>query len=208
MKVYKGTNKDIQCNGYQFEVGKEHEEKTAKLCRKGFHACENPLDVLRYYSPSEESRYFEAELDATDETHNVDTKRVGKKIKLVAEIGLLWIIKAGLQFVFEKVEKIDFSKAEAANSGYRGTAANSGDYGTAANSGDYGMAETTGEHSVALVSGECGKAKGVKGCVLFLIERANDGSIVSHKSLKIDGKKYKEEVLYTLKGGKVVEMDG
>ena len=56
-----------------------------------------------------------------------------------------------------------------------------------------------------MVSGYGGRAKGVKGSVLFLIERNDDMEIISHKSLKIDGKRYKENALYTLKDGKVVE---
>lgn len=76
IKVFKGTNKDMKCLGYQFEVGKEYTENAASLCKNGFHACEYPLDVLGYYSPNE-SRYFEAELDANDERKD-DSKRVGK----------------------------------------------------------------------------------------------------------------------------------
>ena len=49
MKAYKGFDKDFRCLGMQFAVGGTYEQKEAKLCEKGFHACENPLDVLDYY---------------------------------------------------------------------------------------------------------------------------------------------------------------
>ena len=62
MKVYKGTDKDIKCRGYQFTPGVEAVEDKAELCSAGFHACEAPLDVLNYYAPGDGSRYFEAEL--------------------------------------------------------------------------------------------------------------------------------------------------
>lgn len=52
MKAYKGFNKDMTCRGFQFEEGKSYEEKEVKLCSKGFHACENPIDCLNYYRPS------------------------------------------------------------------------------------------------------------------------------------------------------------
>jgi len=62
MKVYKATDKNMQCRGFQFEQGKTYEEDTAKLCKKGFHACADPIDLLQYYAPGNGSRYFEAEL--------------------------------------------------------------------------------------------------------------------------------------------------
>ena len=54
VKAYKGFNKHMQCapNGkiFQYEIGKEYKEDEANLCHCGFHACENPLDVLSYYN--------------------------------------------------------------------------------------------------------------------------------------------------------------
>ena len=43
MKAYKGFNKNLTCRDYQYEEGKTYEEKEAKLCKSGFHACENPV---------------------------------------------------------------------------------------------------------------------------------------------------------------------
>ena len=68
MKVYKGTDKDIKCRGYQFTPGVEAVEDKAELCESGFHACEAPLDVMSYYPPGLGSRYFKADLeDVSDE---------------------------------------------------------------------------------------------------------------------------------------------
>ena len=106
MKVYKGVNKDLQgYGGFQYEVGKTYEENDVRLCARGFHGCEAPMDVLRYYGLKNGNRYFEAELDGvTDERQN-DTKRVGSKITLGAEIGIAGIIKAQIQYTREKAKE-------------------------------------------------------------------------------------------------------
>lgn len=104
MIVYKGTDKDMKCRGFQFELGKEYEEAEAKLCNKGFHGCEYPLDVFAHYNPAG-SRFFVADLDGvTDERESGDTKRVGTKIKLRAEIGIAGIVKAAVEYIKEKAE--------------------------------------------------------------------------------------------------------
>lgn len=46
MKAYKGFDENLKCRDFQYEIGKEYEETNAKLCETGFHACENPIDVL------------------------------------------------------------------------------------------------------------------------------------------------------------------
>ena len=63
MKMYKGFDKDLKCRDFQYEVGNTYEEPTAELCEKGFHACEYPLDVFKYYAPGNMSRYCEVDLD-------------------------------------------------------------------------------------------------------------------------------------------------
>ena len=51
-----------------------------------FHACENPLDVFKYYPPAT-SRYCKVDLDANEQKED-DSGRVGKKILILAEISL------------------------------------------------------------------------------------------------------------------------
>jgi hypothetical protein len=77
MLCYKGFDKDLKCRDFQYETGKKYSEESAEICKKGFHACEFPLDVFGYYAPSD-SRYCEVDLDANDQKSD-DSKRVGKK---------------------------------------------------------------------------------------------------------------------------------
>ena len=169
MKLYKGFTKDLKCRDFQYEIGKEYHEETADLCHAGFHACENPLDTLRYYAPGS-SRYCEVELDEVSDQRDSDTKRAAKKIKIGAEIGLKGVIDAGVKFIFEKCEDATEERASgvrgnAAASGVSGNAAASGENGNAAASGVSGNAAASGWGGNAAASGENGNAaaSGVRG---------------------------------------------
>ena len=153
MKAYKGFDKDLKCRGIQYEVGKEYEEANAALCKKGFHACENPLDTFRYYRPTD-SRYCEVDVDDNGERNSTDSKVCGKHIKISAEIGLKGVINAGVRFVFDKCE----SATEENASGESGNAAASGESGNAAASGERGNAAASGESGNAAASGWRGNA--------------------------------------------------
>ena len=162
MKAYKGFDKDLKCRGFQYEVGKEYEEANAALCKKGFHACENPLDTFRYYRPTD-SRYCEVDVDDNGERNSTDSKVCGKHIKISAEIGLKGVINAGVRFVFDKCESATEENASgwsgnAAASGERGNAAASGNLGNAAASGWSGNAAASGNLGNAAASGERGNA--------------------------------------------------
>lgn len=81
---------------FQYEIGKEYKEDEANLCHCGFHACENPLDVLSYYNNIDD-KFCEVELDEIDPSRNRDSKICGKKIKIDIEIGFLGLFKAGIE---------------------------------------------------------------------------------------------------------------
>jgi hypothetical protein len=162
MKAYKGFDKDLKCRGFQYESGKEYEEEKAKLCERGAHACENPLDTFRYYRPGE-SRYCEVELEDNGDRSGIDTKVCGKRIRIGAEIGVKGVIQAGVRFVFDKCESATENHASgdlgnAAASGWRGNAAASGRSGNAAASGDSGNAAASGWSGNAAASGWSGNA--------------------------------------------------
>ena len=161
MIVYKGTDKDMKCRGFQFELGKEYEEAEAKLCNKGFHGCEYPLDVFAHYNPAG-SRFFVADLDGvTDERESGDTKRVGTKIKLRAEIGIAGIVKAAVEYIKEKAESSKNQtgdRSAATNTGDRSAATNTGNCSAATNTGNCSAATNTGDRSAATNTGNCSAA--------------------------------------------------
>ena len=161
MKMYKGFDKDMKCRDFQYEIGKTYEEPTAELRSRGFHACERPLDVLRYYEPGKMSRYCEVDLDDVSAQKDNDSKRCGKKIAVKAEIGITGLVKAQIEYVKEHatMEHTDPKQATAgefgaATAGEHG-AATAGEFG-AATAGKYGAA--TAGWSGAATAGEYGAA--------------------------------------------------
>ena len=221
MIVYKGTDKDMKCRDFQFELGKEYEEAEAKLCEKGFHGCEYPLDVFGHYAPAD-SRFFVADLDGvTDEMQSDDTKRVGTKVTLRAEIGIPGIVKAAVEYIKERTGKTEDAtgyqsaatntgdRSAATNTGDRSAATNTGDWSAATNTGDRSAATVEGKESVAIVTGIDSKASGALGCWLVLTERdAWNGEIYPIKevrAVKVDGETIKPGVFYKLQNGEVVE---
>ena len=223
MKCFKGFDKDLKCRDFQYEIGKEYTEEKADICNCGFHACEFPMDVFNYYPPSD-SRYCEVELEANNQKSSDDSKRVGKKISVKAEIGIAGIIKAGVEYIKEQVDWEDDKatntgdKSAATNTGNKSAATNTGDQSAATNTGYRSAATNTGyrsaaivegKESIALATGIDSKAKGKIGCFIVLAEWKeidNEYHIVDVKSAKVDGKNIKEDTFYTLKDGKFVEV--
>ena len=221
MLVYKGTDKDMKCRGFQFDLGKEYVEEKAELCNKGFHGCEYPLDVFAHYAPAD-SRFFVADLDGvTDEEAEDDSKRAGTKIKLRAEIGIAGIVKAAVEYIKERAESSDNqtgdrsaatntgNQSAATNTGYYSAATNTGNQSAATNTGDQSAATVDGKESIAIVTGVDSKASGAIGCWLVLTERGgwngNTYPIKEVRAVKVDGEIIKPGVFYKLENGEVVE---
>ena len=115
--AYKGFDKDLKCRGFQYEVGKEYEEPDAKACEKGFHACEMPLDVLSYYEPGKQSRYCVVEQSGVISKHDDDSKVASSKIKIGAEIGILGLVKAQIEYVKSRCTTNEVGKDNTALTG-------------------------------------------------------------------------------------------
>lgn len=183
---YKGMDANMQCRGFQYEVGKEYETDEAVACEAGFHACEYPLDVINYYAPAE-SRYAVVEQSGKISKSGEDTKVASTKIKIVAEIGIAGLVKAA----------IDYTKTRAKEE--------PGGHAT----GYQGAASATGEAGVALAAGFGCKAKGALGCAICVVERGNwDGEtypIINIKAAIVDGDIIKADTYYMLINGAFVE---
>ena len=172
MKAYKGFNKDMTCRGFQYEIGKAYETDAADLCSIGFHACENPLDCFSHYAPAT-SRYCEVEIEDNGQRSSEDSKVVGKKIKIGAELSTEQICKLHFEYVRSRCDPAKTNAAgdgESASAGECGSAsagrsgsASAGRSGSAsagwsgsASAGEYGSA-SAGEYGSAS-AGEYGSA--------------------------------------------------
>lgn len=155
---YKGMDANMQCRGYQYEVGKEYETDEAVACEAGFHACEYPLDVFNYYPPAK-SRYFGVKQSGKISKSGEDTKVASTKIKIVAEIGIAGLVKAAVEYTKARAKEEPGGHATgyrgaASATGYRGAASATGYRGAASATGNQGSASATGNQGAASVRAE------------------------------------------------------
>ena len=193
IRGFKGFDKDLKCRGFQYEVGKDYkQEGKAKCCENGFHFCENPFDVLRYYSPSD-SRYCEVEGDENADKANYDSKVATSHIHISAEIGLNGLIKAGVKFILDKVNFKDAKstntgdQSAATNTGNRSAATNTGYQSAATNTGDQSAATNTGNRSAATNTGDQSAATNTGNQSAATVEGKESVAIVTGKACKARG---------------------
>ena len=196
---YKGFDENMQCSGFQYEVGKEYKMGgNIKCCERGFHACESPMEVWDYYDMLN-SRYAEVEQSGKIDKEDNSTKVCSSKIKISAELKLADIIKLGVEWIKDvtspsKVKatgelndnggdsaKIGSSGdyAKIGSSGYSAKIGSSGDSAKIGSSGysakigssgNYAQIDSTGEDSVVMCAGNKSIAKATVGSWITLAE--------------------------------------
>ena len=209
--AYKAMDKNMQCRGKQYEVGKTYYEDKADCCHAGMHACENPLDVLHYYPLKDSPRFFEVECGGNVDKGGEDSKLACTELTVKGEVNFAGLVKATVNAVFNRVkDKEPFSSGDystAGSSGDYSTAGSSGYYSTAAATGAYCRAKANGKDNIAVANGAHSKARGILGCYLVLTEYDDDGNMLWAKMAKVDGARIKENVWYTLKNGEFAEAE-
>ena len=161
---YKGFDKNMQCRGFQYEVGKEYEmDGEIKCCNRGFHACKSPLEVWDYYDMFN-SRYAEVEQSGKIDEEEKSTKVCSSHIKIRAELKLADIINIGVEWLKDitssskvktdgalndnggRKKQIGSSgySAKIGSSGYSAKIGSSGDSAQIGSSGDYAQIGSSG----------------------------------------------------------------
>ncbi|MQO97455.1 hypothetical protein F7D19_02960 [Prevotella copri] len=196
---YKAFDKNMQCRGFQYEVGKEYEmDGEIKCCNRGFHACKSPIEVWNYYDMLN-SRYAEVEQSGKIEKEENSTKVCSSHIKIKAELKLADIINIGVEWLKDitspskvkadgvlndngdRRKQIGSSgdsaqigssgySAKIGSSGYSAQIGSSGYSAKIGSSGDYAKIDSTGEDSVIMCAGNSSRAKAKVGSWITLAE--------------------------------------
>ena len=213
MKAYKAFNQDMTCRGFQYEEGKTYElpeGQEAKLCERGFHACERAVDVLNNYDAAK-CVVHEVDLDDVSPERSTDTKVCARKIHIGARLNVAQIVQATFEYNREHCTE-EHTDPKHASAGFKG-AASAGEYG-AASAGKYGAAVSrgsakVGDNGLAAARGNHCRVMGGIGSVLVIAEEHKDNyDIAAWKAVVVDGDTIKADTWYTLKDGEFVEVEG
>ena len=168
--AYKAFDENFRCRDFQYEVGKEYEIKgKIKCCKRGFHACESPMEVFDYYDMFN-SRFAEVEqsgqIDKEDD--NKSTKICSSRIKIKTELKLADIINLGIEWLKDitsssKVKADTYlndnggDSAQIVSSGYSAQIGSSGYFAKIGSSGDYAQIGSIGYFAKIGSSGDYSK---------------------------------------------------
>ena len=202
---YKAFDKNMQCRGFQYEVGKEYNmDGEIKCCNRGFHACESPMEVWDYYDMLS-SRYAEVEQSGKIEKEENSTKVCSSRIKIKAELKLADIINIGVEWLKDitSPSKVK-TDGELNGNGDRRKQIGS--------SGDSAKIDSTGEDSVIMCAGNSSIAKAKVGSWITLAEwkwsdEKKRDVPVCVKTEYVDGENIKADTWYQLINGKFVEVN-
>ena len=224
IKSYKAFDENMRCRGFQYEVGKEYDMNgDIQCCKRGFHACESPMEVWDYYDMLT-SRFAEVEQSGKISTGKHPTKICSSQIKIKAELKLADIINIGVEWLKNLTSpykgdaegnyaKIGFSGnyIKIGSSGDYAQIGSSGEMAQVSSSGFNAKIDSTGENSVIMCSGLGSVAKAKIGSWITLAEWDRDerkGCLVPVcvKTERVDGIKIKPDTWYKLQDGEFVEV--
>lgn len=210
---YKAFDKNMQCRGFQYEVGKEYEmDGEIKCCNRGFHACKSPIEVWGYYDMLN-SLYAEVEQSGKIDTDENSTKVCSSRIKIKAELKLADIINIGVEWLKDitSPSKVKADGVLNDNGDRRKQIGSSGYSAQIGSSGDYAKIDSTGEDSVIMCAGNSSRAKAKVGSWITLAEwkwsdEKKRDVPVCVKTEYVDGENIKADTWYQLKNRKFVEV--
>ena len=156
---YKGFDENMQCRGFQYEVGKEYEmDGDVKCCERGFHACESPMEVWEHYDMLT-SRFAKVEQSGKIDKEANSTKVCSSKIKIGAELKLGDIIKLGIEWIKDitSPSKIKATGGLNDNGGNSAKIGSSGDSAQIGSSGDSAQIGSSGDSAQIGSSGYSAK---------------------------------------------------
>ena len=157
IKSYKAFDKNMQCRGFQYEVGKEYEMDGEIKCRnRGFHACKSPLEIWDYYDMLN-SRFAEVEQSGKIDEEENSTKVCSSHIKIKAELKLADIINIGVEWLKDitSPSKVKADGVLNDNGDRRKQIGSSGNYAKIGSSGNSAQIGSSGNSAQIGSSGDC-----------------------------------------------------
>lgn len=202
--AFKGFEKDLKCRGFQYEVGKNYEEKGyIECCSNGFHACKYPLDVFNYYSPSDGNGNLRkyALVEQSGIIKEDGDKIVSSKIKIKSELSIMDMVKFHVDYLKENNKEVD---------------ENTGDRSASTNTGDWSRTSVTQENSAAFAFGYQSRAMTEKGWIIIVDWRVDKNAnryianiYTGNVGGKIKNKKIEPNTWYWFEDGELKsEKDG
>ena len=161
VKGYKAFNKGMICKGKQYKENTTYEENGNKICETGvMHFCEEPFDVLNYYSLVDENGDISdfADVEAIGDIYKREDKTATNKLHIGAKLGLKGFIKACVDFTIEKT-RVEPMKDDGADnsSGYSAQIGSSGYSAKIGSSGDSAKIGSSGYSAKIGSSGDYAK---------------------------------------------------
>ena len=221
VKGYKAFDKGMKCRDKQYEENTTYEENGNEICEAGvMHFCEDPFDVLNYYSLVDENGDISdfADVEATGDIYKRGYKTATNKLHIGAKLGLKGFIKACVDFTIEKtrVEPMKDDRTDN-NSGDYAKIGSSGYYAKIGSSGDYAKITSEGKDSVIMAAGYNSIARAKIGSWITLAEWERTESTDEKgyymwkpkcvKTEYVDGERIKEDTFYKLVDGEFKEVE-
>lgn len=164
----------------QFEPGGTYEEPECNCAKNGYHCAEDPLDTLNYYS-NMDTRFFIVKAEGEIHQDGCGSRISCTKLTLVKEINRIQLAAMACLYMEKYPDRKTSNRYVEKESG------------KCQSKGDF-----------IIVRGKHPKAAGVEGSTVFLVQEAKDSTkIIGIYPIEIDGKKYRKDVWYGLRGGRI-----
>ena len=211
---YKAFNGGLKCRDFQYEIGKDYKlDGEIGICSNGFHFCKNPLDILTYYPLLQNNKLTEfGIIEAFGKVQDDENKSVTDGIRITAKLDLPALVKASVDFIWNKASKKSIFKNTSATSGEYAHSATSGNRANSATSGYGAHSATSTSDAIACSIGRKAKAKASLGSWIVIAEwkegyNFEDAKPLCVLSAKVDDKKIKADQWYKVVDKKFVETD-
>ena len=120
IEAFKAFDPDLKCRGFQYEVGKTYEHSGhVAACSSGFHACENPFDILSYYPLIADNgrfnRFAKITQGGTIARHSGDSKIASGRITIDIELHLPEFVAAAVNWIIAATKTVVSSNLAASD---------------------------------------------------------------------------------------------